>query len=290
MRILAATVQAEGLGYPEGPLVLGDGRVAFVEQYRSRVSILEADQVRTLAVTGGNPNGLALGRDGTVWVTRGRGILGEWRADELVPPAIVVVEPASGRTEIVTTTADGVPLRAPNDLCFGPDGALYFTDPDDYDPEAPIRGWICRLDASGAKRLHELENTFPNGLAFDREGRLLWVESIARRVVRDAGDGPRVMAAFPEDAIPDGFAVAEDGRIVVATLHSGGIDVVTLGDDDAPAQVQRVALQDGVALTNLAFDGPVLWATDVTRDWIRHREPTGRLWRYETDATGLPLR
>ena len=34
-----------------------------------------------------------------------------------------------GRVETSCTEVDGIKLQAPNDLSFGPDGRLYFTDP-----------------------------------------------------------------------------------------------------------------------------------------------------------------
>ena len=37
--------------------------------------------------------------------------------------------------ETVVTEVDGIALQAPNDLTFGPDGRLYFTDPADYLPD-----------------------------------------------------------------------------------------------------------------------------------------------------------
>ena len=78
MLLIGATEQASGLGFPEGPLVLPDGRIAFVEEYGGCVSVLEDGRVRHLAEVGGNPNGLALGADGRIYVTRGRGAVGSW--------------------------------------------------------------------------------------------------------------------------------------------------------------------------------------------------------------------
>ena len=151
MLLLNATEVASGLGFPEGPLVLPDGRIAFVEEYGGCVSVLEDGKVRTLAMVGGNPNGLALGADGLVYVTRGRGAVGAWHAPEQVAPAIVAVDPSDGTWEVATTSAGGRPLRAPNDLCFGPDGALFFTDPDDFVPSGDLHGWICRHTPAGTE-------------------------------------------------------------------------------------------------------------------------------------------
>jgi gluconolactonase len=287
MLLVSATVEASGLGFPEGPLVLPDGRIAFVEEYGGRVSVLEDGAVRTLAQVGGNPNGLALSPDGLIYVTRGRGAVGGWRSPEQVAPAIVAVNPADGRWDVVTTTADGRSLRAPNDLCFGPDGALYFTDPDDFVPDGDLQGWICRHGSSGTELLHELGNTFPNGLAFDASGRLVWMESHPKRAVGVTDDGAwEVLAQLGAETTPDGCAYASDGRLVVATLFSGGLDVISWRSGDT--SIERLTWAEGVVPTNCCFGGSSIWVTDVRADWdVAH--DTGRLWRLETDITGLPL-
>jgi gluconolactonase len=249
--------------------------------------VLEDGRVRHLAEVGGNPNGLAMGADGRIYVTRGRGVVGDWHADEPVAPAIVAVEPATGAWEVVTTTASGRALRAPNDLCFGPDGMLYFTDPDDFIPDGDLHGWICRTGPSGTELLHELGNTFPNGLAFSPSGRLVWMESHTKRVIGVTPDGSwETLAQLGDETTPDGCAYAADGRLVVATLMTGGLDVVEWTPDGP--RIERMLWADGVVNTNCAFEGSSIWVTDVSADWQKARD-TGKLWRLETSLTGLPL-
>jgi len=287
MLLVSATEVAGGLGFPEGPLVLPDGRIAFVEEYGGCVSVLEDGRVRVLAQVGGNPNGLALGPDRLIYVTRGRGVVGAWLAPDLAVPAIVAVDPANGRWDVVTTSADGRPLRAPNDLCFGPDGALYFTDPDDFLPDGELRGWICRHTPGGTQVRHELDNTFPNGLAFDPAGRLVWMESHRRRAVGETPTGGwEPLAELGPETTPDGCAYASDGRLVVATLFSGGLDVIAW--QDAGRGIERITWARDVVPTNCCFDGTTLWVTDVRTDWDQAHD-TGRLWRLETTLSGLPL-
>ena len=287
MLLIGASEQASGLGFPEGPLVLPDGRIAFVEEYGGCVSVFEDGRVRHLAQVGGNPNGLAMGADGLIYVTRGRGVVDDWHADEPVTPAIVSVDPASGAWEIVTTTASNRPLRAPNDLCFGPDGMLYFTDPDDFRPGDDLRGWICRVGPTGTELVFELGNTFPNGLAFDPAGRLVWMESHTKRVMGVTLDGGwESLVQLGQETTPDGCAYASDGRLVVATLFAGGLDVVEWGADGP--RVERMTWADGVVTTNCCFQRSSIWVTDVGTDHQKTRN-TGRLWRLETSLTGLPL-
>lgn len=283
-RIRRAELVHDGLGFPEGPLVLPSGRIAFVQQYLGQISVTDGTTVRPLADVGGNPNGLALGRDGRIYATRGRGMPGGRPAT----PAIISVEPSSGAWEVVTTEASGQPLRAPNDLCFGPDGALYFTDPTSFDPDdATLRGWLCRHDDRGTQVLYELANVHPNGLAFDSEGRLVWVESVTGRAVRAVHGEQTVIAELGGPSLPDGCAFTADDALVVATFMSGGIHIVTWGDDIGEVAFEWWA--PGVRATNVAFDGSTLWVTDAGEPPHVIDHLGGRLWRLETTLAGLPL-
>ena len=65
--IRSAERAASGLGWPEGPAVLPDGRLVFVESYRSQLTVVGADGApRQFAYVAGSPNSCVLGRDGAV--------------------------------------------------------------------------------------------------------------------------------------------------------------------------------------------------------------------------------
>ena len=283
VEIVGAEVVAEGLGFPEGPLVLGPGRVAWVEQYPGRVAIVEDGAVRTLAHVGGSPNGLALAPDGAIFVTQNGGKLGDWYSEDPRVPGLQVILP-DGTVETAVTEAGGRPLRRPNDLCFAPDGSLWFTDPGDYAPDEAIAGWICRYAGGVAEIVHELDNVYPNGIAIDHDGRVLWVETHTH-LVRSA-DG--VVADLGPEGTGDGFALADDGTLLVGTAFSGALHVVAPGADGARA-VTTVRWADDLLLSNCAFDGHALWVTDATTGWERSDAYQGRLWRLELSLHGTAL-
>ena len=134
---------ATGLGHPEGPDILPDGRIVMVETFTSKIIAWSSTRgIHDYANCGGGPNACRLGSDGAVYITQNGGTAGTWRAKVMSVPSIQKAWP-DGRVEIIVEQIDGYKLQAPNDLSFGPDGRLYFTDPADYDPED--RGMVGSL-------------------------------------------------------------------------------------------------------------------------------------------------
>ncbi len=284
------SVLAEGLAHPEGPDVLPDGRVIFVETFLGRISAWsEAAGVEPYAEVGGAPNACMLGEDG-LYVTQNGGILGAWRAPTLVTPSIQRVN-RDGEVEIVAAEAGGAPLVAPNDLTFGADGRLYFTDPGHWDEENPKPGRICVAAAAGrAEVLHDAGPTYPNGITAEPDGSVVWVESYTRRVSRRRPDG-RVeeLVTLPEGHIPDGLKVATDGNLYVTTITSHGVDVLS------PSGELLGLVETGGEPQNCVFDGNRLYVTDFgeisqfSEEGLRAAAECGRLLRTEVEAEGMPL-
>jgi gluconolactonase len=265
---------ADGLGFAEGPLVRPDGGIVFCDGSRDRLLEYRGGQVSDHARLGGPPNATALGSDGSIYVTQVGG------SDRSLP-AIERVR-ADGRIEPVATGVAGLELIAPNDLAFGPDGRLYFTDSGaDYDPSVPATvGRVFALGTDGGLVL-DLGGVYPNGIAFDAQARLLWTESYPRRLCRLEPAGPRVLHAFARDHVPDGMAIAADGRIFVATLSSSGVTVLSpdgerLGHLGLPAWP-----------TNCAFSGEDLIVTAIGN--VPGEDETGSLWSIPVGVEGLPL-
>ena len=279
---------ADGLVFPEGPAVLEDGSVAFVEVNRSQVSIWEQKHgVRRLADTGGGPNSCCLGSDDCLYVAQNRGLVGNWRADRVQPGCIQRVS-MDGQVEILITEVDGLELRQPNDLAWGPDGSLYFTDPGFFDldtrPDAG-RLFVVRPGGSG-ELLAELENTYPNGIAVDADGSIVWTESYPRRVCRRRTNG--AIEELPpierSESVPDGMAISADGTLLVAVLFAGGIQVLGPDGDD------RGVVDVGAVNSNCTFAGTALYITDFGMDPMGGEiKPAGVLWRVELGQPGVEV-
>ena len=77
------TVCAAGLGHPEGPYELDDGRVIFANSYASEIGVWDpkTGKAGTYANVGGGPNACMLGTDGCVYSTQTPNV-GAWVAPE----------------------------------------------------------------------------------------------------------------------------------------------------------------------------------------------------------------
>jgi gluconolactonase len=280
---------AEDLGWAEGPTILPDGRVCFVETYRSQISVWEPGRgVSRYAYTAGGPNSCVLGLDGVLYACQNGGTVGPWRAEEMLPPSIQRVAAEGERAEVIATELDGVSFHGPNDLVFGPDGRLYITDPGTYRPADPEPSRIFVMEADGSGRLlAELDPpTFPNGIAIEADGSVVWAESytgMVRRLRPETGAIEEIARLPGDKPIADGMAVAADGRLFVTTVNGGGIDVIW------PDGRYDQFIQAGAIPTNVVFDGPTLYMTDagVLAD-SADASYGGQLWRIDSDVEGLP--
>ena len=92
---------AIGLGWPEGPTVMPDGRIVLVESYRSQLTSVDSSgRVSRFAYVAGAPNSCVLGSDGALYVCQNGGTVGPWRAAEMSVPSIQRVRPG-GKAEIL---------------------------------------------------------------------------------------------------------------------------------------------------------------------------------------------
>ena len=282
---MEATLLASDLGFPEGPVVMPDGRIVFCDGNIGELLAYSRDgTVGTFARTGGSPWGALLGDDGAIYVTQGGNVPGS--GDTSAVSGIQRVLP-DGTVELVCSQVAGHELYGPNDLAFGPDGRLYFTESgseQDYRFDVRSPGRLYAIDSSGnGEMLMERVDTYPNGIAFDAAHRLLWTESAVHRVCRLEEGEPTTFCQLSEDHVPDGMAIASDGRLFVCTTISGGVTVIS-PDGEVLEEIRL-----GEHATNCIFDGSTLYVTATKTADIEASERTGTFWRVETDASGLAL-
>jgi gluconolactonase len=252
---------ASGLGWPEGPAVLADGSLVFVESYRSQLTIIGADRTpRQYAYVTGAPNSCVLGGDGFMYVCQNGGTVGPWRAKEMTTPSIQRVR-EGGKAETLITKVGSTALNGPNDLVFAADGRLIFTDPGTYNPSDPEPSYIFALapDGSASVLIAFAKPVFPNGVAVEADGSIIWDESYTGRVGRRRPDGTlEDLGRMPGDnPVLDGMKVGADGRIYVTDLVAAGIHVL------APDGKVLDFIPTGGAPSNIAFDREVLWVTNA---------------------------
>jgi gluconolactonase len=268
-------VRVSDLGFTEGPVDLRDGTVAFTSMTRGQVLRLSPSGVDVLVDTGAGPTGLALSADGALVVAQNSGF---WGAPAHAPAGLFVARHG-------TTTALRTDVGAPNDLCFGADGRLFFTDP--VSPaalESAVRGHVYAyaIDYDELECLDDAMH-FPNGLAFDQTGTRLYVaESFERRINILDLDGDTVTRhewALVDGGLPDGLCVDDDGRVYAAV---GATDSIHVFSPDG-AEIDRIHLGAGAYPSNCCFAGDRLERLVVTAAGL------GALIDIDVRVRGLPL-
>lgn len=267
-------IVADGLVFPEGP-VWSEGKLYFVEIGAGRLARYEpGGAVTRFAQPGGGPNGATLGPDGALYVTQNGGMRREGRTT-----AGILRVSLSGEVSLLTSEIAGLTLEGPNDLAFGPDGRLYFTDPrgasDPAKNDKPGRLFVWDLKNARGELIRELGPVFPNGIGFDAQGTLLWSESFSRRVMTLRDGRAEQVIQLPERHFPDGFCVGADGRLYVASTYAHCVSVV-----EGSQIVDRYECGEGSMPTNCCFAGTDLYVTES-----RH----GALWRFPVGKPGLAL-
>jgi gluconolactonase len=232
---------------------------------RGCITHIAADgQTRRIIAPTGRPNGLAVDRHGMLWV-----------AESVNPPSLLKAS-IHGTVEVFLTECDGEPFLFPNDLAFGPDGALYMTDSGilfadvvsngearaDF-MEMHTDGRVYRIDVKTQQiRLIDSGFRFANGIAFGPDNSLYVNETLSGMVYRYSWRGQGIFGNREPfgDVIdpkgltgirgPDGMKFGKDGHLYVAVY--GQRNVTVLGPN---GKVVRRIPTEGVYPSNLAF-GP----------------------------------
>ncbi len=296
-------VIAEGLRFPEGPVVCADGSVLLVEIERGTLSRVRPDgRVEVVATPGGGPNGVAIGPDGAAYVCNNGGF--EWhregglrpilQANDYVTGRIERIDLKTGKVERLYDRGPNGPLKGPNDIVFDAHGGFWFTDLGKSRHRDMDRGGVFYARADGSK-IEEVVFPIltPNGIGLSPDGRSLYVAEtqtgrlwafdvegpgrIARRPW-PSPNGGRLVAGLPGFQLFDSLAVEAAGSICVATLMNGGI---TVASPDG-ATVEHVPFPDTYT-TNICFGGADMKTAYVTLS------ATGRLVAVDWPRPGLKL-
>ena len=199
-------------------MIRPDGEIVFVSTEQGLLYRIKDGRCERFAEPGHFPNGATEGRDGTIYITQaggkrrfgpGEGVGGIQAVDRAGTVRWVTQDPIS-----------------PNDLCFGPDGLLYLTDPTRPRP-ARDDGRLFRVDVTtGECELLVTIPWYPNGLAFGNDGALYVARSMQWEqrpsIVRFPSEGGRL--GKPETFLemsygrPDGFLFDAAGNIVIAAI------------------------------------------------------------------------
>jgi gluconolactonase len=209
---------ATNVGFTEGPVFRQAGDVVVTSIDRGHLYRIEEGKSAILAVTGGGPNGSTEGPDGSIYVTQNGGRGPGWSKPAMTG-GIQAVQPDG---HVVWITKD---LVTPNDLCFGPDGYLYATDPTRRPQRDDGRLWRINVQTGDAELLVSL-NWYPNGIGFGLEDDAVYVASTGDSTIRRfpfsaSGLGKPETYVTMETCHPDGFAFDVEGNLVIAGVGTG---------------------------------------------------------------------
>ncbi len=207
---------ATGFGFTEGPVWDPVGFVYVSDEEINKIFRVYPDGHKEELLSLGDPDGNTYDRNQKLIDCAS------------VLRAIIRIEP-DGTYQILADHFEGKRFNSPNDVVTGPDGAIYFTDPNMDLPsgekqEIPFQG-VYRLDAKGEVRLLTKDLTQPNGLAFSPDGKKFYVDDSEQRNIRvydfhpdgSLSDG-RIFgseAGPAKGGVPDGMRLDRDGNIYV---------------------------------------------------------------------------
>lgn len=278
---------ADGLAFPEGPVIMADGSVIVVELAGGRITRCWNGRKEVLCEIGGGPNGAAIGPDGALYVCNNGGLdLGKFQNAR--GPGhegrIERVDLSTGRAERLFDDCDGVALEAPNDIVFDSDGRMWFTDlGKTHDGIRTASGLFTALpDGSHITTIDRHAISY-NGVGLSPDGVHVYVaDTHQARLWRyqraPEAQRPEWVATAPEPVGFDSLAVTAAGNICVATLYDGGISTIT-----PEGAMHKFGIPGERYVTNIAFGG------NDMRDAYVTLSSSGRLAKLRWDEPGLEL-
>lgn len=259
----------------EGPSFDRQGRLYVVDIPFGRIfRISPAGDWTQIAEYDGWPNGLKIHQDGRIFIADYKN-------------GLMLLDPERGTVETVLGSAHSEGFKGLNDLVFGHDGTLYFTDQGQTGMHDPT-GRVYRLLPSGRLECLVATCPSPNGLALSPEEDVLYVamtraNQIWRVPLHENGWISKVgvfanLHGGPSG--PDGLAVDAEGGLFIC--HTG-IGIVWRLSPRAEPLLRIDSCVAGLSTTNLAFGGK------NGRQLFITESATGSILRADVPVAGLPL-
>ena len=254
-----ATRNKRGLSvdcFLEGPSFDVDGNLWFVDIPFGRILRANpAGEVEVVTEYDGQPNGLKIGASGDIYI-----------ADFL--NGIMQLNPQTGRVTHALRDCDSESFKGCNDLHFGPEGELYFTDQGQtglQDPTGRVFRWLpetgqldCLIDKVPS----------PNGLVLDKTGHVLYLavtraNAVWRLPLSESGRVNKAGLFLQYNggrAGPDGLALTRQNGVVVCQTGMGLVWIY----DQLGRPLAVVRSPKGLGTTNCAFGGEGLRTLFIT--------------------------
>jgi gluconolactonase len=258
----------------EGPSFDRDGNLYVVDVPHGRVfRVSPGGTFSVVTEYDGEPNGLKIHKDGRIFITDYK-------------KGLMQLDPATGAVTPILEGRRSEHFKGLNDLFFGRNGDIYFTDQGETGLHDPT-GRVYRLSVDG--RLDCLIGTVPspNGLVMDLNEKALYVaatrgNSVWRLPGVQEGSTTKVgifvqLSGGPGG--PDGLALDEAGNLAVAHFGLGCVWVFSPHGEP----LYRVNSCRGRLTTNIAYGGPGRRTMFITES------ETGSILKAEMPVAGKPM-
>jgi gluconolactonase len=270
-------VVAEGLQFPEGPVVCEDGSAFVAEVAAGRVSrVTPEGKVHVVAETGGSPNGLAVGPDQALYCCNSGGFDMETRdtaAMHAAPPADYVggwverIEIATGKVDRLYSEHADRTLGGPNDVAFAADGSFWFTDFGKWTHDGMRHGGLYHAAIDGSHLRRAAFGLSLNGVAVASDGSAIFASATHERWLLRFDPEParcnqlgEVLSSLPGRQFLDSMALEEGGRLAVGCIgEEPGIARI----DPVSGAMSKVPMPDMLP-TNIAFGGSDMRTAFIT--------------------------
>ena len=257
----------------EGPVFDAKGNLFVTDIPFGRIFRIDPQgEWEQIAEWAGEPNGMKFLNERELLITDYRN-------------GLMACDIASGTVRPYLERRNSERFKGVNDLTFDSHGNLYFTDQGQTGLHDPT-GRLYRLRPDGRLDLLLANVPSPNGVALSPDERVLYLgvtrgNQVWRVPLLDDGSVAKVGAFFTSygSSGPDGLAVDETGRVIVANPGLGIVWVLS------PRGEPEVVLRScaGASLTNVAFGGAdrsTLYCTESV---------SGSVLRATLEYPGVPI-